>query len=510
MKNHKGRDLSRRLPARKPLFVPLIVLAIFETLVLLLLAGETWRIDWISLMLIAVNIVIWGLPIYLEVKRKQFDFFHPLVFTAIFFGLPMILIKGCYLAFGGQSLLLTLTDNPDLYLHLALAVMAIGWLAVLLGFYLPLGGSIIKRMRLPKWLKNERRLKLSPLIAVFLFGVLINILMIRQGAFGSSLSEITGDLTLVSVLRPFSATMSMAFFLLIFGTSRYNGTRGWRVATILAGIFMLGFTLVSGSRSALFSMMIMIGMAVNYAQYARVGLHKLITFISILIISLAVGVLVITQFRSMRLITYQDSPVSVRETISLMGNALQDTGELLFNEQVGFIGMNIIDRFVSIDTLGVTLARAESLKSAEKETGIYRNIVTEIAVGFIPRAIWPSKPLVGEFGLTYTRIYLESPYRSSNGPTMFGDLYRNFGYIGIPLGMFIVGLYLKVLYGCLIQSGIKGTLTPLFYVFLFTAFNWEATYTPFILNGMRTLFALIALVSLLYLLGGLRTRREPV
>lgn len=481
----------------------LAALAVFETIVVLLLAGESWSIDWISMALIAVNIVIWGIPIFLEIKSEHFDFFHPLVFTALFFGLPMILIKGSYLALGGESLLFSLTDNPDHYVHLALVVMAAGWSAVLLGFYLPLGGSVGRRFRLPKWLMSERRLKLLPVTVVFSIGVLINLVLIRQGAFGSSLSEITGDLTLVSMLRPFSAVMSMAFFLLVFGTARYSNAKGWRITSIIAGILILGFTFVSGSRSAFFSIMIIATMAIYYARYARVVMRKLIPFLIISVVSLAIGVLVITQFRNMRLSMYRDLPVTVGETISLMGGALENTGEMLFNEQVGLIGMSFIDRFVGIDTLGVTLARAKSLVSAEREAGIHNNIVNELIVGFVPRTIWPDKPLVGEFGLAFTRIYLESPYRSSNGPTMFGDLYRNFGYLGIPIGMFIVGLYLRILYESLIIRGLRSTFTPLFYVFLYWAFNWEATYTPFVLDGLRILLALLAVTVLIYLMGGL-------
>ena len=500
----KNQFASQKSPGRRSIVVLLIALLAFEVIIGLLLAGESWTVDWLALILITANIAVWGIPVFLEIKGKQFDFFHPLVFAAFVFALPMIVIKGSYLAFGGRSSLLALTNDPDHYVHLALGWMAIGWSAVLLGFYLPRGGLIVKGIRLPKWLRTEHKLRLLPVLVAFIIGVIFNLLMIREGAFGSSLSEISGDLSLVSVLRPLSGIMSMAFFLLVFGTTRYIGAKGWRLSAIFAGITVIGFMLVSGSRSALFSTMIIVTMAIFYGRYARIVARKLIPFLAISVLALFAGVLVISQFRNIRVSTYGDLPVSMEETISLMGGALQNTGQLLFNEQVGLIGTSLVERFVGIDTFGVTLARAESLQSAEKEAGINNNILNELIVGFVPRAIWPNKPLVGEFGLAFTRIYLESPYRSSNGPTMFGDLYRNFGYFGIPIGMFIVGLYLRLLYGSLIQRGVRSTFAPLFYVFLYGVFNWEATYTPFILDGFRTLITLMAITALIYVLGGTR------
>lgn len=505
--------IRRKISTRKSIMrerwlVVLAPLAMAGVVILLLLVDLPETADWLALALIGINILIWGLPVLLLFKSRHVDFFHPLVFAAFSFGLPMIVIRGIYLALGGDSAVLALTADPTYFLRLALVYLAVGWTAVLLGFYVPLGGSIIRRLHLPGWLVGERRMTLLPIVVVFVLGVGFNLMVIREGAFGSSLSEITGDLSLVSVLRPLSAMMSMAFFLLLFGSARYRGKSKWRAATMGAGIVILGFTFVSGSRAALFSTMILATMAIFYARYARLEYRRLMPFLAISIIALLVGVLVITQFRNLRIRMYSNLPVSVEETISLMGGALQYSGGLLFNEQASFIGTSLLDRFVGIDTLGVTLARAESLKSAEKAAGISNNIINELAVGFIPRMLWPEKPLVGEFGLAFTRIYLESPYRSSNGPTIFGDLFRNFGFFGVPIGMFIVGLYLRILYGSLIQRGIRSPLAPLFYVSLYGTFNWEATYTPFITNGLRTLFALATMTALIYILGGLQSSRK--
>jgi hypothetical protein len=71
---------------------------------------------------------------------------------------------------------------------------------------------------------------------------------------------------------------------------------------------------------------------------------------------------------------------------------------------------------------------------------------------FVPRFIWPSKPVLDEGGrftmaLSGARS-LSSDYAmgvSSTGVTYAGDLYLQFGLLGIPPGMFLLGLVAQLL-----------------------------------------------------------------
>lgn len=69
-------------------------------------------------------------------------------------------------------------------------------------------------------------------------------------------------------------------------------------------------------------------------------------------------------------------------------------------------------------------------------------------VAYIPRIIWPGKPAIG-IGQWVTDNYVTTGpgiIRSSTGPSWIGELYLNFGYWGIIVGMFIVGTYFRVLH----------------------------------------------------------------
>jgi oligosaccharide repeat unit polymerase len=146
------------------------------------------------------------------------------------------------------------------------------------------------------------------------------------------------------------------------------------------------------------------------------------------------------------------------------------------------------------------------LKAAEDAVGISNNIVRETLFGFIPRPLWPGKPIVGDFGLWFSRLYLDLASLTSNGPTVFGDLYRNFGFLGIPFGLFILGLAFRVIYESLIVRGIPTPLNAVLYISLISVVNWEATISPVIANGLRVLFAFGTFVVVLaYLVAGKAT-----
>jgi hypothetical protein len=64
-------------------------------------------------------------------------------------------------------------------------------------------------------------------------------------------------------------------------------------------------------------------------------------------------------------------------------------------------------------------------------------------VAFIPRIIWPDKPLVG-IGRWITKTYTGSVVMTTwIAPTAVGDFYINFGYSGVFGGMLLLGLLLR-------------------------------------------------------------------
>ncbi len=76
---------------------------------------------------------------------------------------------------------------------------------------------------------------------------------------------------------------------------------------------------------------------------------------------------------------------------------------------------------------------------------------------FIPRLIWPSKPVLVEGGRFTVALYGNTGDAaragSSTAVTYAGDLYLQFGLLGVPLGMFALGLVAQWL-----SNGLSGPL----------------------------------------------------
>lgn len=66
----------------------------------------------------------------------------------------------------------------------------------------------------------------------------------------------------------------------------------------------------------------------------------------------------------------------------------------------------------------------------------------------IPRTMWPQKPIIGVGEIVGKELF-EARLGLPNGgipPGFIGELYWNFGFLGVPVGMFLLGCFLKLLY----------------------------------------------------------------
>lgn len=72
----------------------------------------------------------------------------------------------------------------------------------------------------------------------------------------------------------------------------------------------------------------------------------------------------------------------------------------------------------------------------------------------IPRILWPSKPMQPSSYFMEQVLPEFYTYGTGFASSIFGDLYWNFGVLGIPIGMFFIGLLLKKIYiWCMARKG---------------------------------------------------------
>jgi hypothetical protein len=71
--------------------------------------------------------------------------------------------------------------------------------------------------------------------------------------------------------------------------------------------------------------------------------------------------------------------------------------------------------------------------------------VAYVPLSFVPRLLWPGKPRF-ETGQWVTSHFGPGPeIESSTGATWIGEFYYNFGWPGVVLGMFVLGIWFRFL-----------------------------------------------------------------
>jgi hypothetical protein len=118
----------------------------------------------------------------------------------------------------------------------------------------------------------------------------------------------------------------------------------------------------------------------------------------------------------------------------------------------------------ALDTLGKRTRQIENVAAVMRDTpSVFAHtrgsaLPEAVAIALVPRVLWPEKPVL-DAGRSFPQLYLKQPAssRSNTGPSHFGDLYRNFGLLGVILGMGAFGAAFAAL-GRLAERGGLRTL----------------------------------------------------
>jgi hypothetical protein len=110
----------------------------------------------------------------------------------------------------------------------------------------------------------------------------------------------------------------------------------------------------------------------------------------------------------------------------------------------------------------------------------------------VPRAIWPGKPEIGRIGVETGEEYWGLTTQTSIARTIFGDLYANFGILGIAAGMIIYGTASGLLRRRFVtHRDIRSFL--IYALVFFTLLNHEADFASLLAGFPRTLVVVLVL-----------------
>lgn len=438
--------------------------------------------------------------VYLLYQGK-FDLFHPLVFAAWSYVFPAYVIGSLIVTFGWvDRYFLSFIEDPQYNLPLTLVYISVGFVGLSVGFFLPIGRKAAEWLepRLPRWNWRPERMWL-PGVLLLLSGVAFNIIGFIQGLIGYQRShEISIFDGLLFFLLALLTEGTVLLWLAIFTAKERTGAYYLVLAVLI--LFLPLRMAVFGSRSSLIVGLLPIAMAFVYSG-RRVKLRTGVAFAVIGLAAVLIGVVYGTTFRNIK-------GSEARITAGDYFGQVTATVEYLSDEDPAVVVQqslqSLADRVDNLSSVAVVVSNYEKLAPYEASYGLENNIINDLYTSFIPRFVWNKKPPTSD-ARAYSDLYFNYG-DNSFAISPFADLLRNFGPIGVPLGMMILGIYLRLIYAALIETPYPAMWKKVAYFLLLTVVSYEAFYATIFPSMIRLLFVLVISLFLVNLLAG-RTRR---
>ena len=362
--------------------------------------------------------------------------------------------------------------------------MRVGFLGLSVGFFLPIGKFFAEKIepRLPKWNWSPDKVWF-PGILLLLIGIGFNILGFIQGLLGFQRNVEVNifDGTLFFLVIVLTEGM-LLLWLAIFSTKRRDGI--FYIMLVVLIVFLPIRMAIIGSRGSLISSLLPIAMAFLYSG-RRLKLKTAVVFGTIGFLALIIGITYGTTFRNIK---GSEARINTGDYFGQIGATL----EYLTKEDPVKIAEQsaqaFADRVENLSSVAVVVANYEKLAPYEASYRLENNILNDLFTSFIPRFFWADKPQTSD-ARAYSDLYFNYG-DNSFAISPFGDLLRNFGPIGVPLGMLLLGIYLRFIYAALIDTPHPALWKKVAYFPLLTVVSYEAFYATIFPSVIRTMVVL--------------------
>lgn len=504
---YQPKSLTLSPPPRRPgFFLPIVLLfglAGGAALLLALFANgfsnpftELYLLPWIGM----TAVVVVAPSVYLAVRRK-FDLFHPLVFAAWSYFMPAFVLGGLILASGfSQPYYLAFIPDLEYYLPLTLVYIALGFAGLTFGFALPFGkrvGDALSR-RLPVWDWKPADI-LFPGVLLLSFGIFFSTSAFTAGIIGYQRSKLLE--TFDATLSFFTFMVAVSSFMLWYAIFRAEKrTMHFNIVAALLLLLVPYSTLLAGSRGGLIHNLLPIVMAF-WLSGRRIKLHHGIAFGIVLTGAVLLGIIYGTTFRGVK---GAEEQVDFDVYLNQSGKALEIMGNRGVGSNLSFALETLAERMETTSSLAVVVANYEKLENYASDYGLAGNIWTYTWTAFIPRVIWPDKPVISD-ARAYSALYFDYG-DNSFAITPIGDLLRNFGPIGVPVGMALLGFVLRIMYESLVNGPVRSVWRSAAYYLLLVNVSYEGFYGTILPSLLR--LSIILLVCGLFI--SLMARRRTL
>lgn len=408
--------------------------------------------------------------IYLFYQNK-FQLYHPLVFPVIFYFLPSFFVGGIILILGlNEPYFMSFVQDQEYNLPLTLVIVIIGFMGLTGGFFIPLAKNIGQRISgfLPIWKWDDDNI-FFPGLFLLILGFFNNILGFFVGVIGfQKIEETTSYDGLIFLTTLLWIQGSFMLWVALFRRNRWDFI-AFSVVALLVSTSLIK-VIFAGNRGGLAQIFIIV--LLSYVFAGRIIRFKQAVILgATMVLVVIVGMIYGTTFRQVKGSEERIDSSRYVENISKTFDTIGERGAGNILEQSLY---SLSERLEAVSSLAVVISNYEQLKPYEESYGIDNNIYKDTVTFIVPRIVWKDKPVASE-PRQYSELYFNFG-ESSFTITPMGDLVRNFGIIGVPLGMLLLGFIVRILYAALIENQPFSYWRSVLFFMLVPSISYESFY----------------------------------
>lgn len=472
----------------------LMALALFAGLSFLLMNSDApagfpylFLLPWIF----ALAVVLLVPPVVLYFQGK-FSPANPIVFATFSYFLPAFVIGGFVLSIGwSQPYFLSFIEDAHYNLPYTIVIVMLGFAGLSVGYFLPLGARIGSMIE--SWLPRTQHSLTAYIVPGFILlslGIVTSTIAFTLGVIGyQKAAEINSYDGLIFLMTVFWGQASFVLWYVVFQRKKFDLLAFVIIVPLL--VTALSKALYAGNRGILLGLFVLVVLA--YTLSGRKLKFKQSSFAAIiLLLCLSLGFVYGTTFRSVKgTESRQDIGIyteNIVETIDKVGNA-----NSLTTMEFGL--QSLVERLEIVSSLAVVVSNYEALQPYEESFGLDNNIWKDTVTFLVPRIIWNEKPLASDTR-KYSALYFNYG-ENSFAITPMGDLLRNFGVPGVPIGMLVLGILLRTTYRVLVEDQPRMLWRSTLYFIILVSVSYEGFYGTIIPYVFKV--GLVSVVGILFL-----------
>jgi hypothetical protein len=366
------------------------------------------------------------LPVVVRAGTGTLDLLEPIIPISLLIALAFSL-RAMYIAYVPRSVAFGRLSYGD-EIAGALGLTIVAYIAMLGGYYVLAAPIRVKPLASRSfagrsWAPRADGWKMAALLGIGAYATLV--------ATETDFGIVTGSTTLIGLTLGFVQVTACVLALYVAAGDR----RLWLTMAVLGIALPLAAlqSLAFGGKVHLLCAVYVVIAARHYVkQRMGLGMALAVGLTAVLVVFPTVN-----EFRA----EYTTETSTLGRLTDVSGRLARMTGR----EYMQFAGENLMTRSNGVDALALSMKYDVADELGDPLAYAYIPIYA-----FIPRAIWPDKPILDQ-GLRFGRLLVVGGLEGINSLTSFGmyhigDLYVSFGLIGLLVGMCALGFMFRLVY----------------------------------------------------------------